>query len=262
MDNIAKELNLLFSMFEDNLILQMEIISSLIIVSIVLGLVYFGLKIKKVRECFDCHIYNNEPTNFKERLKLYLSAPLMSGNGICMWRVYLSIPLAIITVIVYDNQIYSSIVLQIYVFLFVTDALDGAVARSLNNVTNIGKVLDPFADKFLDLVVLSIVVYFSENTFFMISTIIIIIFDIIGQSIRGKTKNPAANWVGKTKTVFKIITIYLISLNRYDLNLEYIGSIFITISLIFTLASFYLKAKEKIKAKFESLRRLVVKDLV
>ena len=262
MDNIAKELSLLLSMFENNLILQMEIISSLVIVSLVLGLVYAGLKLKKVRECFDCHIYDNEPVNLKERLKLYLSAPLMSGNGICMWRVYLSIPLAITAVIVYDNQIYSSIVLQVYVFLFVTDALDGAVARSLNNVTNIGKVLDPFADKFLDLVVLSIVVYFSGNAFFMISTAIIIIFDIIGQTIRGKTKNPAANWVGKTKTVFKIITIYLISLNRYDLNLEYIGSIFITISLIFTIASFYLKAKEKIKAKFEALRRLVVKDLV
>ncbi len=261
MGEIAKELQLLIYTFENNLIFQMEIVSSTLIVSLVLSIVYYGLRFKKIKDCFDCHIYEKEPKNIKERIKLYLSAPLMSGNGICMWRVYLSIPLAFITVMIYDNQIYSSIVLQIYVFLFVTDALDGAVARRLNNVTEIGKVLDPLADKFLDLIVLSIVVYFSDNTYFSIITIIIIIIDVMGQSIRAKTNNPAANWVGKTKTVFKIITIYLISLNRYDVNLEYIAGFFLTISLIFTFASFYLKAKVKIEQKFEALRRLIVKDL-
>ncbi|MDD2907930.1 MAG: CDP-alcohol phosphatidyltransferase family protein [Candidatus Gracilibacteria bacterium] len=181
-----------------------------------------------------------------ERLKLYASAPLMSGNGICMWRVYASIPLAIITIIFYKNTFYSSMLLQAYVFLFVTDALDGAVARALNNVTNIGKILDPFADKFLDLIIIGIVCLFSHNSFFVYCATAIAMIDIAGQFLRGKTSNPAANWVGKTKTVFKVITIYVVSLNRYEIYLDYIGGTLLIISLIFTFWSFWLKIKDRI----------------
>ena len=167
-----------------------------------------------------------------------------------MWRVYLSIPLAIITVIFYKETVISSILLQFYVFLFVTDALDGAVARSLNNVTNLGKVLDPFADKFLDLIILAIVCLFANNNFFVFTAIFISMVDIAGQFMRSKTSNPAANWVGKTKTVFKVITIYVVSLNRFDLYLDYIGGILLVISAIFTFASFYLKLKDRLHLRF------------
>lgn len=245
-EKFEKEIQVLIKNLAENQILQMEFISSAIIVIGVLWLAYFGLKYKKLRDCFDVHIYKNEPSNTRERIKLYLQAPLLSGNGIAMWRVYASLPLAIITVIFYKETVISSIILQFYVFLFATDALDGAVARSLNNVTNLGKNLDPFADKFLDLVILGIVCLFSNNSFFVMIAVMICIIDIVGQNLRVKTFNPAANWVGKTKTVFKIIAIYVISLNRFDIYLDYIGSILLIISLVFTFWSFILKIKTKI----------------
>lgn len=248
-DKYTLELLLLKKSFTDIQILQMEFLSSILIVTCVLWLVYKGLKYKKIKECFNVHVYDFEPYYFHERLKLYLSAPLLSGNGIAMWRVYLSIPLALITVLFYKEIVVSSVLLQLYVFLFVTDALDGAVARSLNNITELGKTLDPFADKFLDLIILGIVCLFSQNNFFVIVATFISMIDIAGQFLRARISNPAANWVGKTKTVFKVITIYVVSLNRFDIYLDYIGGTLLVISAIFTFASFFLKIKDRLKFK-------------
>ncbi|MDD3144891.1 MAG: CDP-alcohol phosphatidyltransferase family protein [Candidatus Gracilibacteria bacterium] len=254
-DNYAIELLLLKNSFAENQLLQMEFLSSLIVVIVVLWIVYRGLRYRKIRECFAIHKYEKEPENAIERFKLYVDAPLLSGNGICMWRVYLSVPLSILTILFYKEEVISSILLQFYVFLFVTDALDGAVARSLNNVTNLGKVLDPFADKFLDLIILAIVCLFSNNSFFVLSAVFICMVDIAGQSVRAKTSNPAANWVGKTKTVVKVITIYVVSLNRFDMYLDYIGGTLLIISAIFTFASFYLKVKDRLHLRFGRKRK-------
>lgn len=103
--------------------------------------------------------------------------------------------------------------------------------------------MDPLADKCLDLPILFIVCLYAENIIFIIMATIIIVIDILGQSLRGKTQNPAANRVGKTKTVLKIISIYVISFNRFDIFLDVIGTILLSASLIFTYYSFFLKVK-------------------
>lgn len=249
-DKYALEFLLLKNSFAENQVLQIEFLISLIVVSGILWIVYRGLRREGIKKCFTIHIYDKEPENTIERFKLYVDAPLLSGNGICMWRVYLSIPLAILTILFYKVEGKSSILLLFYVFLFVTDALDGAVARSLNNVTLIGKSLDPFADKFLDLIILAIVCLFANNNFFVFTAVFISIIDIAGQFMRAKTSNPAANRVGKIKTVLKVITIYIVSLNRFDINLDYIGGTLLVISAIFTFASFYLKVKDRLYPRF------------
>lgn len=244
-----KELGVLKGLIENNSLLHLEIFVSIINVSFVMIITFIGLRFTKIKECFSIHNYEDEPKTFCDNWKVFFSAPLLSANGICMWRIYLSIPLAIIAAIFYHNPIISFVVFQFYVFLFATDALDGAVARALNNVTGIGKVLDPLADKSLDLLALAIVCLYSGNLLMIFIALLIIILDIVGQSIRGKSKNPAASWVGKTKTVVKVITIYFISLNRYEVNIDYIGSILLVITLIFTFWSFYGKLSDRMKSR-------------
>lgn len=39
--------------------------------------------------------------------------------------------------------------LSVYVFAFLTDVLDGSLARRFHWVSNLGKLLDPFADKLM-----------------------------------------------------------------------------------------------------------------
>lgn len=223
----------------ENEIIQMEFLVAILIVTFILWICYKGLNYKKIQEVFCKHFPDSE----KSFLRNSLNAPLLSGNGIAMWRVYCSIPLAILTFIFYKETVVSSILLQFYVFLFVSDALDGAVSRKLGNVTELGKSLDPFADKFLDLIILLIVCCFSGNIYFICVSLSICLTDIIGQTLRKNVKNPAANWVGKTKTVFKVISIYLISLNRFDIFLDNIGFLLLSISLIFTIWSCLLKIR-------------------
>ncbi|MEA3387272.1 MAG: CDP-alcohol phosphatidyltransferase family protein [Patescibacteria group bacterium] len=245
MDEITTLLNLV----QTNDMLHLEVIISLVNVSVILLLTFIGLRFNKIKECFLPHIYEKEPKTFYDNWKTFLSAPLLSANGICMWRIYLSIPLAIMATIFYYDPIISFIIFQVYVFLFVTDALDGAVARALDNVTGIGKILDPLADKVLDLIILAIVCFYSSNIFFITLASLIIVLDITGQMIRGKSKNPAASWIGKTKTVIKVITIYIISLNRYEVNIDYIGGILLSLTLIFTFWSFYGKLSDRMKSR-------------
>lgn len=248
-ESFNNEISNIITLIQTNDLLHLEIYVSIINVSIIFFITFIGLKLSKIRECFSIHIYDEEPKTFCDSWKTFFSAPLLSANGICMWRIYLSIPLGIITAIFYYNPIISFVVFQIYVFLFTTDALDGAVARALNNVTGIGKILDPLADKILDLLILAIVSLYSQNTLLIFLATLIIIFDISGQIIRGKSKNPAASWVGKTKTVIKVITIYFISLNRYDVDVDYIGGIMLSITLIFTFWSFYGKLSDRMKSR-------------
>lgn len=249
LSSIVHEYTSLLDLIQTNSMLHLEIFLSFISVTIVFIVTFFALRYKKIQECFCKHECSIEPKGFKETWKIYFSSPLLSANGVCMWRIYASLPLVILLSVYYYDPIISFIVLIFYVFLFATDALDGAIARWLGNITSIGKALDPLADKILVLPVLIVVSYYSENSLFIILTIFIIFFDSIGQLLRGKTKNPAATWVGKAKTTITMITIYFISLNRYDVNLDYIGGTLLSISLVFTFWSFYGKLSPNMKSR-------------
>lgn len=240
MENIILELGLICEVLASNGVVQLEILLSVILVGIFLYVSYIGLQYKKIQDIFCVH-NPTQITNKREYIKNCLEAPLLSSNGIAMWRVYFSIPLAILVILFYQKEVVSSAILLFYVFLFASDMLDGAVARKLNNITELGKILDPFADKFLDLIILIIVCCYADNWIFVMLAIIIAGIDIFGQYIRGQTSNPAANKIGKMKTVFKVISIYLISLNRFDIYLHNIGFVFLCISFVLAFLSLFIK---------------------
>lgn len=245
---IIHEYKQLVDLFQNNSTLHSEILNIFIIVLIV-GLLVLIMRFELIQKMFSKHEYKDEPIGFKNTWKVYFSAPLLSANGVCMWRIYTAIPLSILLGIYYNDPTISSWLIYIIAFLFATDALDGAIARWLENITNIGKILDPLADKFLVLAILSTTLYHYDNNYFIMTGVLLIIHDVIGQFIRGKAKNPAANWIGKTKTAITMLTTYILSLSRYDLYLDYIAGALLLISFIFTLWSFYGKLSPKMKSR-------------
>ena len=93
-----------------------------------------------------------------------------------------------------------------------TDILDGYIARNFNQVSNLGKVLDPFADK---LFTLSTVICFSISGFlpWWITSIIILkeLFMIFGgvllyKKVRGIIPS---RWYGKFTTILFFATFIL-----------------------------------------------------
>lgn len=99
----------------------------------------------------------------------------------------------------------------IFALLSGTDALDGHLARSRNEVTNFGKFVDPLADKIL--VVAALLCLVEMNTLPAWIALIILIREFIISGIRMIAATDgiviAASWYGKAKTVFQIIAILL-----------------------------------------------------
>lgn len=111
-----------------------------------------------------------------------------------------------------------------------TDHLDGKLARKYNQVTSLGKFLDPVADKLL---INSMVIFLvlkwgfapGQMTFSVWCAIILVARDIVVDAIRfiaaEKGKCIAANIFGKMKTVFEMVAISFVLLNDFPFGLLY-----------------------------------------
>ena len=124
--------------------------------------------------------------------------------------------------------------LIIFVFFLIasyTDHLDGYLARKNNQVTDLGKFLDPVADKLL---INSLVIFLVAPTIFaayipgscapVISfnvwcAILLVVRDIVVDALRfiaaNKGKVIAANIFGKLKTVLEMVAIGAVLLNGF-----------------------------------------------
>ena len=115
----------------------------------------------------------------------------------------------------------------VFILASATDALDGYLARSRNEVTDLGKFLDPIADKML---VNSCLIFFAISWGFNADSlkipafcvILMILRDLVVDTMRfvaaSKGKVVAANIFGKLKTVFQMIAIPLVMLNGWPFS--------------------------------------------
>ena len=124
--------------------------------------------------------------------------------------------------------------LIVFIFFVVasyTDFLDGHLARKNNQVTNLGKFLDPVADKLLinSMVIFLIAPWafarYAQDqviSFNMWCVIILIVRDIVVDALRfiAAQKNVviAANIFGKLKTVLEMVAISFVLLNGFPFN--------------------------------------------
>lgn len=119
----------------------------------------------------------------------------------------------------------------VYFILFIffvlasfTDYLDGHLARKNNQVTNLGKFLDPVADKLLiNSMIIFLIVPASyapgQMSFSLWCAILLIARDIVVDALRfiaaQKGVVIAANIFGKMKTVLQMIAVSLVLLNGW-----------------------------------------------
>ncbi len=129
------------------------------------------------------------------------------ANRITITRIMM-IPLYM--ALMYWNRPWTMIVAGIvFILASVTDTLDGYVARKHNMVTDLGKFLDPLADKLLVLTALIIFLNFGRIAAWTV--VIIVARELIVTSFRcvaaSKNKVLAADIYGKLKTIFQLIAI-------------------------------------------------------
>ncbi len=158
-------------------------------------------------------------------------------NKITSLRIFMTVLIVLILIFPFDAVgltatklfINESIVIDIKYFiagiLFIlaslTDFLDGYIARKYNMITDLGKMLDAIADKFLVNSVLIILA--SQGLIHPIIPVIVVtrdtVVDIIKMIVGSKKEVVAAIKSGKFKTAFLMLGIVLTLFNNLPFEL-------------------------------------------
>ncbi len=109
------------------------------------------------------------------------------------------------------------IAFAIFVVASLTDFLDGYIARHYNQITNLGKLLDPVADKILVVAALVALVDLGDIAGWVVIVIISRDFfiDVLRMNAAAQGVVVAAGSLGKFKTVLQMLAIAVILLNNY-----------------------------------------------
>jgi len=124
------------------------------------------------------------------------------------------------------------------VFSF-TDTLDGQIARRRGTVSDLGKFLDPLADK---LFVLSVLIVLVQEGL-VAAWVVVVIFSrellitILRSVGAGQGLIIAAAPLGKTKTVMQMVAVTLLILQRPYPFLVPVAALAVAIAVVFTIGS-------------------------
>jgi len=130
----------------------------------------------------------------------------------------------------------------IFVVAALTDAVDGYIARKFKQITDIGKFLDPLADKLL--VTAALIGLVKLDRVETIVAVLIILREIFITAFRFyflvKDNSISASWWAKKKTGFQIVAISVLILYKkvpFSNEVFIIGKVLIYIALILTIYS-------------------------
>lgn len=109
----------------------------------------------------------------------------------------------------------------IFVTAAITDGIDGYIARKHNLITNLGKFLDPIADKLLVAVALIVLIDIGYTNSWFVAIILAREFAVTGFRLvlAGEGEILAASRLGKMKTLFQFMAIVISLINNFPFSL-------------------------------------------
>ena len=178
------------------------------------------------------------------------------------------IRILLVFVFVYVLFVLDSPVWALIVFLFAgaTDVVDGFLARKYNWITNLGKILDPFADKLMQCTVLvclcikDIVPIWFAAIFFLKEITTLLTGWLV---IRRRSVVVVSKWYGKAAVCLFYLTI-VISVCFADFfaqNMLWQILIFLPTAL-FALAAFFGYVKHYSSLKHEDIDKGKIRDVI
>jgi len=161
-------------------------------------------------------------------------------NALTLSRIFLT-PLLVVVLLtkIEGKEIYGAL---IFCVAALTDYFDGYFARKRNQVTTLGKLLDPIADKLLVSSAFISLVELQLAPAWMVVIIVGREFAVSGiRSIAASLGHVMpANWFGKTKMVVQIFTIVvLIVADTYKEHWLLFGRFLLWVTMAVSLISAY-----------------------
>ncbi len=162
------------------------------------------------------------------------------SNKLTLFRIG-AIPIIALLLLFFPEKWPSFVAAFIFLLAALSDGLDGYLARRGNMVSNVGKLLDPLADKLLVCTALIMLIPLNRVSAWIVA--VIIGREMVVTTLRGVSAANgvviAANWTGKLKAFTQLAATNLLILYYpyFSLPIHLIGTIMIWIALVLTVWS-------------------------
>ncbi len=140
-------------------------------------------------------------------------------NTIPNWLSFIRIALIPVFAVLFV-QGHQLIAVIIMIIAALTDLFDGKIARKFNQVSNLGKVLDPIADKLSQMAIVIVLLYsYWDNPikylffFFIVKEVVMILGGVLLLS-KGMRPTAAEIWGKVATNVFYIAMIFVLAFGK------------------------------------------------
>lgn len=174
------------------------------------------------------------------RKKIFTKENILTIPNLLSVIRLLIIPFICLAYFKYKNYIVAA---SLVVLSAVTDIADGIIARKCNMISDVGKMLDPFADKLTEGILILVLSFTYKFMFALVATFAVfeIAKAVLGSMAVKKTGEvKSAKWFGKLNTVYLYETLLVMIIFR---NIDpLIVNIKVSVAYIMTVTSFVLYA--------------------
>ncbi len=175
------------------------------------------------------------PTDrFIDALILWCIPSWITPNHITLFRIIATVPTLLLLI-----GGYYDVAVPLFLFVASTDAIDGALARTRNKITEWGMMFDPAADKLLIASVLIILLVGHIPIPLVLTIISLELFTVLAALIWKKRGGviQAVLW-GKIKMILQVAGVFLLLLSLWlSLPLIQIASLVLGVSIFFGILS-------------------------
>ena len=154
--------------------------------------------------------------------------------------------------VLYINKDWSNVAATIiFILAGVSDFLDGYIARKYNMITDLGKILDPIADKIL--VAAALIALIDLDRLYWWIAVIMLARDFTMEALRNLAASKgiiiAAGIWGKLKTTFQMVAIGMISFKNVWLGINWyiLGQVLMYIALVLSIYSAFVYFRDYFK---------------
>ena len=145
------------------------------------------------------------------------------------------------------------IAILIFLLAGLTDVIDGVLARKNNWITNIGKVLDPFADKCMQIAALVCLTLTRFLPWWITGVLILKELLLLIGGFRALSTNKVyvqSSWYGKAGTVaFYIAVVLLVIIENMPVILKLLIGFALIAFMLFALTMYFINYKKAVLTK-------------
>ncbi|MDA2916365.1 CDP-diacylglycerol--glycerol-3-phosphate 3-phosphatidyltransferase [Nitrospinae bacterium AH_259_B05_G02_I21] len=173
----------------------------------------------------------------EQAIRLNGTAKLSLPNKITLARIFI-VPL-IVVFLIRPSGWSNTIAGALFILASLTDWLDGHLARSRNQVTDLGKMLDPIADKILVAAGLIPLVALGRVPVWMAVVLLGREFAVTGLRFISLSEGLtiSASRLGKYKTILQVVAVSMLILHFKVLHFHIIGMLVLWVALFVSVIS-------------------------